>query len=468
LDNSLLRVEIGLVGSVLRRPTRPLPPVQDAEAAQDQFRGHQRTQHRDVAQAERTHFPSTLQRQLLHRGAQGAQPRVQAVRLLPGNYRRFVFHNHTAPQQALFEQAPAYNTTPGRPNSLWSFGSVVVVVVVVVGWWCCCCCWREWFVVVLCMCVNLHLFAGVICCRVERSKEEGAPPGTNVLYIMIIGVLPNYRGRGIGRQMLEKVLAVCAEDKAKVNPTKVYLHVRFAITASLPPPTLRPLSLPGFQGSNASCFCRCFSVSISLPSAVFFVSPQVQTNNEAAMTFYAKFGFAVGRKIEGYYQNIDPVSSARAAVCILVLLRCECAPAVPLARCVRTCMHACVRGDGRCPLGGSSCSPALARCLPVVSCRPYRPSPIAPYCIRRACMRAHSRRHTPTLIDDDDDNDHSRTATFWRRTCRRPSPLRERAARWRQRGRPCRRCQPQPSPASSVRSIAAYVVVLVDKKAGCR
>ncbi len=81
------------------------------------------------------------------------------------------------------------------------------------------------------MCV---LGVGVICCRVERSKEEGVvPPGTNVLYIMIIGVLPNYRGRGIGRQMLEKVLAVCAEDKAKANPTKVYLHVRTRAQARL-------------------------------------------------------------------------------------------------------------------------------------------------------------------------------------------------------------------------------------------
>lgn len=70
------------------------------------------------------------------------------------------------------------------------------------------------------------------------------------LYIMTIGVLVAYRKMGIGTKLLDYLLG-----NAK-PPVTVYLHV--------------------------------------------------QTNNEAALKFYAKKGFENVGKIENYYKRIDP------------------------------------------------------------------------------------------------------------------------------------------------------------------
>eukprot|EP00753_Platysulcus_tardus_P020155 PLAT7813.1.p1 GENE.PLAT7813.1~~PLAT7813.1.p1 ORF type:complete len:173 (-),score=90.20 PLAT7813.1:96-614(-) len=91
------------------------------------------------------------------------------------------------------------------------------------------------------------LLIGNICCRLER-KEDGPK-----VYIMTLGVLPAYRGRRVGTQLLEYALKQAREME---ELTAVYLHV--------------------------------------------------QTNNEAAIDFYARFGFEKKEKIEGYYKRLDP------------------------------------------------------------------------------------------------------------------------------------------------------------------
>lgn len=102
---------------------------------------------------------------------------------------------------------------------------------------------------------------GAICARVEPIPEaDGAAPGRKRLYIMTLAVLAAYRGRGVGKTMVESVLDHVAEniDTAKyADVDEVTLHV--------------------------------------------------QINNADAMKFYMeKFGFEKGKMVENYYRRIDP------------------------------------------------------------------------------------------------------------------------------------------------------------------
>ena len=92
------------------------------------------------------------------------------------------------------------------------------------------------------------LMVGAIACRLEEKE-----PGQKKLYIMTLGVLASYRGRGIGTKLLEHVLAnVGALGEVK----SIYLNV--------------------------------------------------QSNNDEAIAFYKKFGFSVTGTIENYYKRLDP------------------------------------------------------------------------------------------------------------------------------------------------------------------
>lgn len=75
---------------------------------------------------------------------------------------------------------------------------------------------------------------------------------------MTIGVLAAYRRRRIGRKLLERMLTKVGEATEGVltDISEVYLHV--------------------------------------------------QTNNDAALDFYASAGFEKGELIENYYKRIDP------------------------------------------------------------------------------------------------------------------------------------------------------------------
>ncbi|KAH7726984.1 acetyltransferaseGNAT family protein [Aphelenchoides avenae] len=88
---------------------------------------------------------------------------------------------------------------------------------------------------------------GGVACQLE--DEDGGKK----LYITTLGVLPPYRRRGIGKQLVEHVLALCDKDPAT----------------------------------------KC-------------VSLHVQTNNEAALAFYGNFGFQVAGQMANYYRRIEP------------------------------------------------------------------------------------------------------------------------------------------------------------------
>jgi len=90
---------------------------------------------------------------------------------------------------------------------------------------------------------------GAVCGRVEATPD----PERKRLYIMTIGVLIAYRGRGVGRFLLD-YLVKNAEERSDL--AMVYLHV--------------------------------------------------QTSNAAALDFYKNAGFENLGKIEGYYKRIDP------------------------------------------------------------------------------------------------------------------------------------------------------------------
>ena len=91
---------------------------------------------------------------------------------------------------------------------------------------------------------------GAVCSRIEPHTEKA---GFNKLYIMTISILPAYRRRGIGKQLLNHII-----ESALKNPTIVeaYLHV--------------------------------------------------QTSNEDAKEFYIANGFEQTDTILNYYKRIEP------------------------------------------------------------------------------------------------------------------------------------------------------------------
>mmetsp|Transcript_10494 Transcript_10494/g.14710 ORF Transcript_10494/g.14710 Transcript_10494/m.14710 type:complete len:173 (-) Transcript_10494:332-850(-) len=97
---------------------------------------------------------------------------------------------------------------------------------------------------------------GAVCTRVEPIPDNS---GRSRLYIMTLGVLAAYRGRGIGTKLIKSVLDYYDETK----DTKL--------------------------------------------STVDEILLHVQTSNEDAMKFYVDgFGFEKGEMVENYYSRIDP------------------------------------------------------------------------------------------------------------------------------------------------------------------
>mmetsp|Transcript_22523 Transcript_22523/g.39917 ORF Transcript_22523/g.39917 Transcript_22523/m.39917 type:complete len:174 (+) Transcript_22523:143-664(+) len=92
------------------------------------------------------------------------------------------------------------------------------------------------------------VMVGASCCRVdEREGKEG-----KFLYVMTLAVLPAYRGRGIGTELINHLVKKAEE----LGLAGVYLHV--------------------------------------------------WTKNEEGLNLYKKLGFEVGEKIESYYKRMDP------------------------------------------------------------------------------------------------------------------------------------------------------------------
>ena len=92
------------------------------------------------------------------------------------------------------------------------------------------------------------MVVGAICGRLEEKAK-----GTVKLYIMTLGTLPAYRGRGVGSQLLQSLMDGTKQFR---DIEEIYLHV--------------------------------------------------QTNNSSAISFYKKFGFQVTGELKNYYKNIPP------------------------------------------------------------------------------------------------------------------------------------------------------------------
>jgi N-alpha-acetyltransferase 50 len=111
---------------------------------------------------------------------------------------------------------------------------------------------------------------GAACARLETINDTdttitgsvvggGGHPPRQRLYIMTLGVLAAYRGRGIGQQLIQTIL-----DYYDTQKDGDFQHV----------------------------------VEISL---------HVQISNDDAIRFYtSKFGFEQGDMVENYYRRIDP------------------------------------------------------------------------------------------------------------------------------------------------------------------
>lgn len=109
---------------------------------------------------------------------------------------------------------------------------------------------------------------GAICCRIQDVKVPSGNHNNHnndkettkkVLYIMTLAVLPAYRGRGVGKKLLQSVLdhVKDADLKEKEGIQEVMLHV--------------------------------------------------QVSNEDGVKFYTdKMGFEKGERVDDYYTRIDP------------------------------------------------------------------------------------------------------------------------------------------------------------------
>lgn len=63
------------------------------------------------------------------------------------------------------------------------------------------------------------VLVGGIACRYEKAGDKGG----KVLYVMSLGVLAPYRGRGVGQRLLLRALAEAHRD---ASVEEVYLHVQ--------------------------------------------------------------------------------------------------------------------------------------------------------------------------------------------------------------------------------------------------
>lgn len=101
------------------------------------------------------------------------------------------------------------------------------------------------------------LVVGAVCARVE--DVSGEEHHRQRLYIMTLGVLAAYRGRGAGSQLIQSILDYFDQEKdgELMGVDEIVLHV--------------------------------------------------QVSNQDAIRFYTqRFGFVQGEMVENYYRRIDP------------------------------------------------------------------------------------------------------------------------------------------------------------------
>jgi len=108
------------------------------------------------------------------------------------------------------------------------------------------------------------MLVGGIASRYERPAGGAAGGGATRLYIMSLGVLAPYRGRGVGQRLLVRALA---EAQREGSAQEVYLHVQ----------------------------ARCESGAAGLGRGALRRAAAAQVNNDDAIAFYKKFGFEARR-----------------------------------------------------------------------------------------------------------------------------------------------------------------------------
>lgn len=121
------------------------------------------------------------------------------------------------------------------------------------------------------------IFVGCIGCRVE---VEGP---SKKLYIMVLGVLAPYRGRGIGACM-------CVYSSLALFP-----YYALADTVYHP-----HFARPGSE------LLRHVVEAASAQSDIKEVYLHVWTSNDDAVRFYTRNGFEVSQTLPGYYRGISP------------------------------------------------------------------------------------------------------------------------------------------------------------------
>jgi GNAT superfamily N-acetyltransferase len=125
------------------------------------------------------------------------------------------------------------------------------------------------------------MLVGGIACRYEKPPA-GAPAGAATrLYIMTLGVLAPYRGRGVGQRLLLRALA---EALREGSASEVYLHVQVRAGAGVDVTHVcgeqRRLFGSGVRAVRCADISRCARASHTR-----------QVNNDEAIAFYKKFGF---------------------------------------------------------------------------------------------------------------------------------------------------------------------------------
>ena len=145
---------------------------------------------------------------------------------------------------------------------------------------------------------------GAVAVRLEaRGEEEGGADA----YVMTVGVLAPYRGRGIGEKLWRregcKALAkvITFSPSSSPSPTQAPTSSPTCCTARQPTPTF----------TRATCTSRCARErerERDPRTHPFFhaLSHHPQTSNDEAIAFYTRLGFEAGDVVRGYYRRLTP------------------------------------------------------------------------------------------------------------------------------------------------------------------
>lgn len=115
----------------------------------------------------------------------------------------------------------------------------------------------------------------------SSSEQTPSPPSakTHTVYIMTLGVLPAFRGKGVGSALLSSVIASVSSGAAR------------------PPPSEEPSSEECAAANCEDDYAKCRDISL-----------HVHSSSVEAERFYTRpsLGFVVRSVAKGYYKRLDP------------------------------------------------------------------------------------------------------------------------------------------------------------------